>query len=515
MRYIFKFLSAALVCLLLSWGEAEARLIEIRVLHTTDLHGHLVPTTDYEGHTNVGGLFRCSTLIRQLRAERENVLLVDCGDLYQGTAESLLTGGQVMTKALAALKYDAWVLGNHEFDWGLDKMAARVGESTTPVLAANMQPIEDSANPMPSVRPYIIKEFEGVKVAIVGLVTPGVPSWSMPDQFEGLHFESSVDALRRIMPAVRAEKPDILLLATHQGYKPYGDDHANQINAIAQNFPEFDAIIGGHSHRVETSVNVKDAIFTQAGYYGNWLGCLDLSYDTVARKLVGKNARVLTVGDQYPPDPELSSLFSNEVQRGEAYLSQRVGRAQGDLKAGTDAKGRSPIQLLLCRAIAEASKAEIVMHGILAEEDLKAGDILMSDVWRIVPYENRIGTALLTPREIEDILNENLARRGKVQFMGVYGLDYEVEKDANGQLRVRDLRLADGSFLHPRKRFRVAFNSYTIASGGARFPRLHEIVIQPEARLELLTLDTRTAVLDYVKRHRTVSADSPPTNAAP
>jgi 2',3'-cyclic-nucleotide 2'-phosphodiesterase (5'-nucleotidase family) len=125
---------------------------------------------------------------------------------------------------------------------------------------------------------------------------------------------------------VRAEDPDILLLATHQGFRTFGDDHANEVNAIAREFPDFDAILGGHSHQpVERALVGGQMLFTQAGYYGIWLGQLDLTYDTVARKVVQKQARLHRVDEQVPRQPELEALVREDLDRAEAYLGERVG----------------------------------------------------------------------------------------------------------------------------------------------------------------------------------------------
>lgn len=475
---------------------AVARRVDIRVIHTTDLHGHILPTRDYDGRTGVGGLLRDATLIRQLRAEREHVLLVDCGDLYQGGPESLLSEGRVMTRALDALGYDAWILGNHEFDWGLDKLVARQAEARTPVLAANIITREGRTQPLTRVQPFLIREFEGVRVAVVGLITPGVPSWSLPDLLGDLEFEGSVAALRRVMPAVRAAQPDIILLGTHQGWRAGGDDHANQVNAIARQFPEITAILGGHSHVVEENRLVDGVLFTQAGYYGIWVGCLDLAFDTVTRKVIERTPRIHEVADRYPPDPELAALLKTETARAEAYVAEPVGKAAEDLPALPDAQGRSPVQTLICRAIADAVKAEIVFHGTLSKEPLRAGVITRGDILNLVPYENRIGVALLTSEELLAVVAENAQRQGTINHMGVWGLEVVRQPDGSTVLR-----RPDGRPLHPRQRFRVAFNSYVLASGGQRFPELRAICARPESRLELTPRDTRGAVTDFIRAH--------------
>ena len=122
-----------LLLFLLVLAPSWAREVPITILDTTDLHGHILPASDGES----GGLARCATVIRQVRASEKNVLLVDAGDTIQGTAVSWLTGGQVMMKTMNALRYDAWVLGNHEFDWGFGKLTGCVGRAAMPVLAAN------------------------------------------------------------------------------------------------------------------------------------------------------------------------------------------------------------------------------------------------------------------------------------------------------------------------------------------------------------------------------------------
>ncbi len=495
-------LLAAIGVIALTTGGPLARPVEITILHTTDLHGHILPTTDYDGRAGVGGLSRCSTRIRELRGRHPNHLLLDCGDLYQGAAESYLTDGRLMIRALDGLRYDAWILGNHEFDWGLEKMRRLHDLAETPMLAANIVARPTRAHPFPRVEPFIVREFDGVKVAVVGLITPGVPTWSTPDLLGDALFERSVDALKRVMPAVRASEPDVLILATHQGYKRQGDDHANEINAIARAFPEFDAIIGGHSHQPIPEAWIgRNVLYTQAGYYGVWVGQLDLVYDTVERRITRKTARLHEITEAVPRDAELEARLGDDLGRAEAYLSRRIGAAAARIPWEPDAYGRSPVQALLARAIAAASGADMVLHGILDEEGLEAGALHMADLWRIVPYENRIALLHVTPAELLEILAENAAAKGAMSFMGLHGGRYGFTADADGGRKPGGLTLADGTTPHPRRRIALAVNSYVVASGGGRYKRLREIAERPESRLRLLDLDTRGVVLDYVQKH--------------
>src|SRR5205823_12906528 len=156
-------------------GALDGGLVQISILHTTDLHGHILPTTDYARNPDLGGFARCATQIRRWRRQNRNSILIDIGDVYQGTDVSLRTNGTLMIDLFNHLKYDAWIVGNHEFDWGVETFANAVGKSEMPVLAANMsmegKPSEIAAKPFTKIQPYILKEIDGIRIAIIGLTT--------------------------------------------------------------------------------------------------------------------------------------------------------------------------------------------------------------------------------------------------------------------------------------------------------------------------------------------------------
>ena len=179
---------------------AASDTVQISILHTTDLHGHILPTTDYAGNADLGGFARCVTQIRRWRRQNRNSILIDIGDVYQGTDVSLRTNGALMIDLFNHLKYDAWIVGNHEFDWGVGPFMNALTKSKMPVLAANMSmegkasgETLDSGNPFAKVRPYILRDIDGIKIAIIGVTTPGMPFWFRPEFIRGFDFEYSVE----------------------------------------------------------------------------------------------------------------------------------------------------------------------------------------------------------------------------------------------------------------------------------------------------------------------------------
>ncbi len=480
------------------------REVPITILHTTDLHGTILPTTDYEGNTDVGGLVRCATAIARVRAEQPNTLLVDAGDLFQGTPVSWLTDGKVMVKALNALRYDAWVIGNHEFDWGLAKLTGCVALAQMPVLAANMEGL-------PGIESFVIREVEGVKVGIVGLTTPAIPSWSRPRLIAGLRFIDSVTVLKELLPAVRKAGAAVLVLVAHQGYRESGDDHANQIVAIARAFPEIDVIIGAHTHRDFPEQKVAGVLYTQAAYYGIRLGRVDLVFDTEKRMVTRRTARTLTMDGSIPFDTNLLVAVSGELAAADKYAAEVVGTATAAFELRGAPKRETPVHELLCVAIAESLAArgvavDGVLHGVLsAKSELAKGPVTMADIWRVVPFENFIGVAELSVAELTAILDENAGVFEKKEFRGFWGLRTVIDPKAAAGKRVLSLRRADGAELAAEARLRVAFNSYDLASAGRRCPKLREIVDRPTSRLVELELTTREALTEYMRRHVQIS----------
>ena len=494
----------------------SAREVPIVILHTCDLHGNILPTESYEGQTNVGGIARCGTVIRQIREHEKNVLLVDAGDAMQGTPVSFLTGGQVMVKCLNQLHYDSWTWGNHEFDWGLEKLAASAERAEMPIVVANVRQARDGGNAfsqqiLSRLKPYIVKEVDGVKVGIVGLDTPGVPSWSRPRLIPGLEFVDSVETLRKVVPEVRGAGAQVLVLVCHQGYREAGDDHANQINEIARDFPELDVIIGAHTHRNFPEFKVSNILYCQADYYGIYLGRVDLVFDTEKGRVVRRQSNTLVMDEHIAFDPEILRLTSGEIDRAEKVSRAAIGEATDDLWVRALPHKETPIHDLIFDAIDDALrergvKVDAIVHGIVENRiGLRKGAVTVGDVWKVVPYENTIGVVQLTPAELREVLDEDCDMFNNSAFRGIWGLKWTFDPAAKKGERTVGLLRADGSALDETQRLAVAFNSYDLASGGQRWKRLRKLADQPTSRLAEYDFQTREAVINYIRKQGKIS----------
>ena len=494
------------VFLLLGWcaPSGAARQVTVTVLNTTDMHGSIRRTLGVYVENNEGSLLQCATIVRGIRAENPHTLLLDCGDAFQGTAESFLTRGGVVAKAMNALGYDAFAIGNHEFDWGVAVLGEMIGKMAAVPLAANLLVGEEAPATFRRVLPFTIKEVDGIKVAIVGLTTPNIPNWFRGVKENGVRIVDSRRALENTLPLVRKERPQILILLVHQGIMA-ADDVANEINGICRRFGEFDLVLGGHLHWVLAGARVGRTDYSQAGSGARGVMRTDLVFDTVENAVVDKKFEYLPVMPDTPEDSEIAALVADDLKQADRWLDDVLGRTTADLTYSPGGAGLSPVQQLLCAAIAEKTGAEAVLHGILSDKGIPKGPIRVADVWRIVPYENTVGILWLTPAEIRAILEEAAAYLGTDRTFGAWGLQYEVHPNAPAGKRIRNLRAADGSAINGKRRIKTALNSYHLAGGGGRFPALVKAANTPNARLEMESATTRDMVMDYVRAHRVLT----------
>ncbi|MDV3427951.1 MAG: 5'-nucleotidase C-terminal domain-containing protein, partial [Bacillota bacterium] len=245
----------------------------IAVLATSDIHGNIY-NYDYaagKAPSAGQGLARVSTFVKEMRnLYSGNVLLADNGDLIQGTPLSYYydmldkTTAYPMTKVMAAMGYDTWTLGNHEFNYGLTTLNRIIKEAKDGginVLSANTY---NTANEN-FVSPYYIKDFtingKTIKVGILGLTTKCIPNWENPSNYQGLHFNDLVEEAKKWVPIMKSgdNKVDYVIVTAHSGEEGAADTiPENQIKAIAQNVSGIDAIVAGHAHNLYTDLTLKN-----------------------------------------------------------------------------------------------------------------------------------------------------------------------------------------------------------------------------------------------------------------
>ena len=488
---------------------AEEEIRTISLIHTTDLHGHILPTATYEQQTNLGGLARCATLIREWRKQNPNSLLFDIGDVYQGTRASQRNEGQLMIKLFNKLGYDAWTLGNHEFDWGIEPVQAAVQNSTMPVLTSNVRlegrlpgTFSDPGNPLSNIAPYLLKEVAGFKLGIIGVVTPGLPYWLRPEMTQGIEPFDPAESVKAAARALRLRGADAVIVTGHMGHRYGRDDFANRVTDIVEKCPEVDVFIGGHSHIDVPNYRVGRALYTQAGYHGIYLGRVDLAFSMNDHRLVDKRSFTVMMDSRFDLDPVVIDTASPELEGATKDLAQPVGTLAEELSVSTAPGVPSDVQKLhavsMRDALAkEAVEIDAVLHGHFAKENVPPGEKRLSDMWLLAPYENLIVTAELTREQLLTVAQETGSKAHKRNLIG-----FEVSYDGD---TVSDIRLPGGAPLEPARRYRIALNSYDSQSGGQRFLKLRAMMHEPETNSTFHPHETRDALSEFFLAKGTVT----------
>jgi 2',3'-cyclic-nucleotide 2'-phosphodiesterase (5'-nucleotidase family) len=478
------------------------RVRTISIFHTTDLHGRILPTQSYGGMTDVGGFARCVSCIRRWRKEAPDSLLVDVGDVYQGTAESLVNGGNLMMRLFNRLGYDAWVLGNHDFDWGPEALEKNLSISKSPVLTGNLRRLGKQSGQFDgawkSVQPWTMKELGGFRVALIGLVTPGLPYWLTPETLGGVEATDVVDSLKRSVAEAKAERADVVVVLGHMGWRQE-DDFANPVREMLKDVEGVDVFLGGHTHQDQPSWMLGSVLCSQAGYHGIQCGRVDLTLDVESRKLLSKRAFSMLMDQRYELDPVVMELAEPEIKKAEVQLARKLGV----VKSVVPGTGRgSRLVQLFCEFFSDAlsrngTPVDGIFHGSFGTGDLAAGEICVRDCWKLLPYENRLAIAEVTAEELIEIVREDRKERQSDRLLW----PFELKLDRDGNPKIFTYQ---GEPVAAGRRFKIGFNSYDVQSGGRRLMRLREIIANPAAKRVTTAIDTRSALIDGILNRKEI-----------
>jgi 2',3'-cyclic-nucleotide 2'-phosphodiesterase/3'-nucleotidase len=486
----------------------------ITLLATTDMHGFVYPHDYLTGKPAARGLAAAATLIEQVRRETPHVLLVDGGDTIQGSTlegvhQAAVRGGTTvapdpMMLAMNAVGYDAMVVGNHEFNYGLKNLQAARDAARFPWLSANTQ----TGGMLPPFAPYIVKVVGGVKVAIIGVTTSSVPEWEKPEQILGFSWLSPDDGVARALQQLESERPDVVIVVAHSGLdrdpasgevRPGELAGENSVWQIAERFPQLAAVIYGHSHQRQEGLRVGNVLLVQPRNWAQEVARLDV---TLARDgsggrwhVVDRTSRLLAVTPETPPNPEILALARPYHEAAERYLDQPVAESGADLSG---ARGRFEDNALLDAihvvqmhfAQAPVSFASLFMPQVR----IAKGPVSVRQLAALYLYDNELYALETDGRTVRAAL-ENAARYFRTcpevtcstgplidtnirgyNYDTVQGLDYEIDLNRPPGQRIVDLRYR-GAPLRDDEPLRVAVNNYRAAgSNGYTMFRRGKIV---------------------------------------
>jgi len=375
------------------------------IAHTNDLHAHFLPEPApwLDGSPAIGGFEAIDAHLRALR-QGGDVLYLDAGDVLTGTplmefSDRGVEGG-AMLSFLDVVGCEGFVLGNHEFDRGLEHTAQLVAASPLPVLSANLQ--DSSGAPLfDGLLPSTVYEVSGVRVGVIGLTTPSLARLTTGETASRIRILRPEDAAAPLIETLAVDA-DILVALTHLGIE--GD------RALAEAVPELDLIIGGHSHSsIHPSEKVGNTWIVQAGSYGRQLGVLRVTLEDGRIAVLDSALKDLTLGD-LPVSPGAAVTALSEKWQGaiEARYGRQLGQVSDDILRG---EGESPMGRLAAAIIRQAAGADVgIMNAGGLRSDLLSGGLTVGDLYEVFPFSNEIVTFQVSGEHLVRMLLRSVAR---------------------------------------------------------------------------------------------------------
>ena len=428
----------------------------LTIIHMNDVHGR----TQAEPYI--------SQMAKDLKAKGENVLILDAGDRLHGQIPANLTEGETMAEIMNMVGYDAMVAGNHDFNFGVERLLELSGMMDFPLLAANVK--DNDGNYL--FEQYKIFDMNNIKVGVFGLATPETTSKNDPRIAAALIFEDPVSIAGIMVDTLKAKNCDIIIALAH-----LGDDELSAENersdALAA-IPGIDVIIDAHSHTLlEKGRVINGALIAQTGGHSENIGIIEITVNNGV--VINKTARLVTVPAwdneiELPQDDAVLSKIAEEEKKIEPITSVVVGSAPVRLEGEREAVRTRETNLgnLIADSMLYVTGADIsFLTGGNIRASIEAGDITMGDVLTTLPFSNLIVTLELKGSDILEMLEHGVS--GYPETVGsniqVGGLSFEFDPSAEPMSRVTKAELAGGGIILPDEVYTVATIEF-LAEGG-------------------------------------------------
>lgn len=499
----------------------------IAVLATSDLHGHLYPT-DYRTRDERDiGLGKLAFLIREERRRHPGLLLIDNGDVIQGSplaAYSLKNNAEIhpMIAAMNGLGYDAAVLGNHEFNYGMGTVDNVVRSSVFPWLSAGIR-LQGSKKPAFG-QPYLIKDLNGIKVAVLGVTTHYIPKWENPFHIQGLEFHDALETVKEWVPRIRREeRPDVMVVAYHGGFERdmvTGEPTENltgenQAYAMCAEVEGIDVLITGHQHRLLDTF-LHGVAVVQPGCNGQAIGkiSVDLVREQERWVIVEKRAELLRPEHGTAADKNVLSSSGDLEDRTQAWLNETIGRVHGNMSLSDPAACRlaeHPFIEFIHRVQLEFAGVNVSCAALLSESSKGFGEIITRrDILTNFMFPNTLVVLRLTGKDIRAALEQTacyfvVGPNGSPAVNPAYlepkpqhynydmweGIEYTLNIAEPPGSRVIKLK-HNGVDLPDEKELDVVMNNYR-ASGGGDY-----VMFRGKRVIREILIDTAELVEEYI-----------------
>ena len=479
---------------------AKPKSVTLRIVETSDVHGAFFPYDFTERRPMSGTMARVSSYVKRQRKEMgDRLILLENGDILQGQPTCYYTNfvatdkPNIAAEVVNYLKYDAQTFGNHDVEVGHKVYDKWIKELDCPTLGAN---IIDLKSGKPYVEPYLMLEREGVRIAILGMLTPAIPNWLHQNLWSGMRFEEMVSCTRKWVKILREqEKADIVIGLFHSGWDggivtdSYDEDATKK---VAEQVEGLDVIFFGHDH-TERKVAINGTLCLDPASNAKKVACVTIQVSN--GKVVSKKAELVDVTKE-DIDEDFMRHFQPQTDAIKAFVERKIGTFSETMYSRDAFFGSAAFVDLIHDLQLEYTKADVSFTApLIFDSEINAGPVYMSDMFKLYRFENGIYVLRMTGKEIRGHLELSYdqwvntmqspddhimllapkapgdnQREGfknfTFNFDSAAGIDYVVDVTKPDGEKVQILQFSDGRPFSEDAWYRVVMNSYRGNGGG-------------------------------------------------
>ncbi|MBN1233579.1 MAG: bifunctional metallophosphatase/5'-nucleotidase [Candidatus Coatesbacteria bacterium] len=526
--------------LLVPWklfAEKPVNTINLTILHTNDIHGYITKSiaewADPDFPPDLGGGSALATLIKQVKMECKQkdrrFMLLDAGDIYQGTPIGDESKGATIVDFFNRMGYDCWTLGNHDFDDGDKNVEKLISASKMPVLSSNTRSSKNKKEFPYGIKPYIIKNVDGLKIGILGITTEDMITLVPKEKLPEIVFTNVAPTVNKYILELKKQEVQFIILLSHLGFPRVDDGLSRRLkrfnkyrkNADARKFPNYTAylnfikkkkgfglddlevtalikninlVIGGHSHigiYPPYEVPETHTFITQAYSRLSTVGRIDLSLDKDTGTIIGISIEAINLwGERFKPDNDAEDYLRCQQDAVEKHLRRVIGKTETELQRGNYETTLGNVVTDAMRESVGADVALVNRGGLRA--NIRIGEIQEIDIYRVIPFDNPIHKMTVDGAMLANILEVSFSgRRKDSQLSGV--------KVVVNPLLPSGRRLCEvcinGKPLDLKKQYTFATSAY-LSDGAVGYGLLRKI--QRDMVKESITV--RKAVVQYIEK---------------
>ncbi|MFA9560151.1 bifunctional UDP-sugar hydrolase/5'-nucleotidase [Evansella sp. AB-rgal1] len=428
----------------------ETNIDKIAIVHTNDLHGRVL----YNPEIREMGFGKIAQIVENTRDSYENTFVFDMGDTFHGTNYVNFNRGMTAIAAMNAIGYDAMVPGNHDFNYGQDRLLEISDALEFPIVSANV--LKEEGEYLP---PYEILERNGKSFALIGMVATDTPEKTHPDGVRGLSFEDEVEYTQMYVDQLKDEVDHIIVLS-HSGF--YTDER------IAEQVDGVDLILGGHSHTtIETPRKIGGTYVTQAYEHGKAVGFTTMLFYN--DELIGINGHLKRDSDQLQEQPDIAGLLETYKAEVEEALEEVIGTVDVYLDGAREHVRIQETNLgnMVSDAQRDYLDTDIAFtNGGNIRASLNPGEVKVADIYTVLPFDNTLVKLELTGDQILRSLEHSVrlypSQNGG--FLHVSGMTFSFQPANPAGERVVEV-IVGGEPLELERTYTVATNDFLAAGG--------------------------------------------------